>query len=70
MFEFTGNDELAPPDPPSVGSQAINAKHAALKQGGFDLGPAQSNHLPAGDGGLVRAYANGRIYWSLPNRCA
>lgn len=64
MFEFTGNDELAPPEPPSVGSQAITAKHAALKQGGFDLGPAQSNHLPAGDGGLVRAYANGRIYWS------
>jgi len=64
MFGFTGNDKLAPPNPPSIGEKAINKKHKDLKQSGFDLGPAQGPHHPIDNKGLMRTYKNGRIYWS------
>ena len=43
--------------------QLINAKFAALKSRGFDLGSALSGTTASGSGGFARRFAHGNIYW-------
>jgi hypothetical protein len=44
-------------------TEAITAKHAALRAGGLDLGPAQGAVQYAGYGGHFRVFERGRIYF-------